>query len=74
MIAAEVAVTVTDVWQDKRRGRYNDGEREWLFTVTAGDTGQLFKGELAWSRAEAEEARGELLARMDAAGWEVEHA
>lgn len=71
MTAATVVRKVTAVWQDGR-GRYVDAEREWVFSITAGDTGAIKRGELAWTREEAEEARGELLARMDAAGCEVE--
>lgn len=70
MSAATVVRKVSAVWQDKR-GRLNDGEAEWVFSITAGNTGAIKRGGLAWSREEAEEARGELLARMDAAGWAV---
>lgn len=69
--ATEVVRRVSTVWQDGR-GRLNEGVREWVFSITAGDTGAIRRGELAWTRAEAEEARSELLARMDAAGWAVE--
>lgn len=72
-MTATVAVKVSGVWQDKR-GRLTDGEAEWVFSLTGSGTGAIKRGGLAWSRAEAEEARGELLAQMDEAGWEVEHA
>ena len=62
---------VSRVYQD-RRGRLTNGEREWVFGIAAEDTGMTKRGSLAWSREEAEQARGDVLARMAAAGWEVE--